>query len=89
MQNPLAHVPEEKAQKELVRFLIIGWIAAVVAFAVFGWAFIVALGCASRCLILSWHTGNKERSKAWLYKLASILLLIVSIYELYLVVHQP
>lgn len=84
MRNPLAHVSDEKAQKELTQFLIIGWIAAVVAFAIFGWAFVIALGCAGRCIILSWHNGNTERQKLWLFRSASILLLLVSIYEFYL-----
>jgi hypothetical protein len=82
MKNPQAHLSNEKAQKELKRFMIAGWVIAVIALFVFAWAAVASLAFGGRCIVLSWHKGNATHPKAVWLKTASIALVVVSALEL-------
>ncbi len=82
MKNPQSHLTDEKAQKELKRFLTAGWIIAAVALFAFGYVAVASLAFGGRCVLLSWHKGNAARPNGTMLKVASIALVVLSALEL-------
>jgi hypothetical protein len=75
------NISDEKAQKELKRFLIIGWAIALVAFFVMGFLAIASIAASGRCILLSWRKVNASKPNGVWLKAASIGLLVFSVLE--------
>lgn len=81
MKNLLANLSNEKVQKELKQFLIIGYICAAVALFTLGFLSVVGVAAGARCLLLVLHKANKDNPKLVQLRTASIALLVVSTIE--------
>lgn len=81
MKNPLAKLPNEKAQKELIRFLEIGYICTIIAFLIFGWLAIAGIGAGARAIMLSYHGGNNSNPKIKQLRLAAYGLVGLAVFE--------
>jgi mannose/fructose/N-acetylgalactosamine-specific phosphotransferase system component IIC len=88
MKTPLSNLPDEKAKKELKRFLIIGYVCAVVAFFALGFLSVVGLAFGARCFVLSNHKGNSDNPKIKQLKIASIALVALSAIEFWMYLSQ-
>jgi hypothetical protein len=88
MKTPLSKLSDEKARKELKRFLIIGYVSAFIALVAFGFLSIVGLAFGARCFVLSNHKGNAGNSKIKQLKIASIALVALSAIEFWMYLSQ-
>ena len=74
--DPLV-IPADKAQKELKRFLSIGYVCGILGLLVF-WGFgAVALAFAARCLMLTFNSNLKTLPKLGVLRFASALLIVI------------
>lgn len=81
MKKPLSKLPNEKAQKELKQFLIVGYVCAAIAFVAFGFLSIIGFAAGARSFVLSNHIGNKQNPRIKQLKAASVFLVILSVVE--------
>jgi hypothetical protein len=88
MKPPLSKLSSEKAQKELKQFLIIGYICAVIALFTLGLLSMVGMAFGARCVLLVNHEGNRTNPKLKQLKIASVLLLVLSVVEFALYLAQ-
>lgn len=78
MKNPLLRLSNEKAQKELKQFLLVGYICTAIAFFALGLLSIVGIAAGARCLALTGHAGNKQQPRSNQQRAASVALLALS-----------
>ncbi|HEU4913810.1 MAG TPA: hypothetical protein VFT16_00180 [Candidatus Saccharimonadales bacterium] len=81
MKSNVTKLTDNKAQKELKQFLILGYAAAIIALFTLGFLAIAGLAFGARCLALCGHKGNKAMPRARIRQVASGILVIFSAIE--------
>lgn len=75
----------EKAQKEIKRFAILGFVLSLVSLFVFGWLGVASLALSARALVVTGHEANKDHPKRSQYRVLAVIGLVVSVADIVLV----
>ena len=78
----LSQLPNEKAQKELRQFAILGLVLSAIALFIFGFLGIAGLAFSARALVLISHKGNRDNPKLRQYRAMAIAGVIIGVIDL-------